>query len=175
MFHKFSLSLVLCTALVACSSDDNEVIEYPSEQSQIETINPPAENIVGVSDYGTDLNSAAAANADLISLDIDTVYFGTDQSNLSAKGRDTLRQQAEWLLSNNERIIIEGHADERGTREYNLALGDRRANSIKNYLIALGVSANRLSTVSYGKERPAALGSDSASWQENRRGVTVVD
>ena len=87
----------------------------------------------------------------------------------------TLRAQAKWLIANpNVRASIEGHADERGTREYNLALGERRANSAKNFLIANGVPAGRLTTISWGKERPAATGSDESAWAQNRRAVTVV-
>ena len=86
-----------------------------------------------------------------------------------------LDTQAEWLLANpSVNVTIEGHADERGTREYNLALGDRRANSVKNYLISRGVPASRLSTVSWGKERPEALGSTEQAWAQNRRAVTVI-
>jgi len=105
----------------------------------------------------------------------DRVYFDTDMSNIREDGRATLAKQAEWLKKyTNYPILIEGKCDERGTREYNLALGERRANAAKNYLVSLGVSADRISTVSYGKERPVALGSDEASWAKNRRAVTVT-
>jgi len=106
----------------------------------------------------------------------DRVFFGFDQFNLNDAARATLGKQAAWLSSNpSVSISIEGHADERGTREYNLALGDRRANSAKDYLVALGVNPNRIKTISYGKERPVALGSNEAAWAQNRRGVTVVN
>ena len=105
----------------------------------------------------------------------DTVHFGLDQYDLDAESRSILDSQVRWLLAHpNTRITIEGHCDERGTREYNLALGDRRANSAKNYLAARGVSPTRITTVSYGKERPIALGSDEQSWAANRRAVTIV-
>ena len=105
----------------------------------------------------------------------DTVHFAFDSSDLDSQARAILDSQAQWLTQYpNARITIEGHADERGTREYNLALGDRRANSAKNYLAARGVSPGRISTISYGKERPIALGSDEASWAQNRRAVTIV-
>ena len=105
----------------------------------------------------------------------DTVLFGTDAYDLDAEDTATLSKQAEWLTKfSNVRATIEGHCDERGTREYNLALGDRRANAAKNYLVAQGVDAGRLTVVSYGKERPAAMGSDESSWAQNRRAVTVV-
>jgi peptidoglycan-associated lipoprotein len=105
----------------------------------------------------------------------DTVLFDTDQYNLDAEDTAILARQASWLKAHpNVAVTIEGHADERGTREYNLALGDRRANSVKNYLVTNGVAAGQLSTISYGKERPVAMGSDEASWAQNRRAVTVV-
>lgn len=105
----------------------------------------------------------------------DTVYFDTDRFNIDATDQTALAAQAAWLgRYPAKRITIEGHADERGTREYNLALGERRANSAKNYLISLGIDAGRITTVSHGKERPVALGSDEASWAQNRRAVTVT-
>ncbi len=105
----------------------------------------------------------------------DTVYFDTDKHDLDAEDMATLAKHAAWLAKNPAvRATIEGHADERGTREYNLALGERRANAAKNYLVANGVDAARISVISYGKERPVAMGSDEASWAQNRRAVTVV-
>ncbi len=105
----------------------------------------------------------------------DTVYFDTDMYDLSADDEATLTKQAAWLAKYpNVTVTIEGHCDERGTREYNLALGDRRANAAKNFLANAGVAASRLSVISYGKERPIATGSDEASWAQNRRAVTVV-
>ncbi len=106
----------------------------------------------------------------------DRVFFGFDRSDLSAEAQATLQKQAAWLKTySSVAITVEGHCDERGTREYNLALGDRRATSVKNYLVALGIPGNRLTTISYGKERPAELGSNDAAWAKNRRGVTVVN
>ena len=105
----------------------------------------------------------------------DTIYFDTDRYNIDSADIAALQTQAQWLSRYpNKRATIEGHADERGTRDYNLALGERRANSAKNYLVSLGVDASRISTVSYGKERPIALGSDEESWARNRRAVTVT-
>ena len=105
----------------------------------------------------------------------DRVFYALNKSNLSAAARTTLEKQAAWLKKFGAvKITVEGHADERGTREYNLALGERRANSAKDFLVALGVSPNRIKTISYGKERPVALGHDEASWSQNRRGVTTV-
>jgi peptidoglycan-associated lipoprotein len=105
----------------------------------------------------------------------DRIFFDTDKFNVDAEDQSTLQRQAQWLAQYpNVRVTVEGHADERGTREYNLALGERRANSAKNYLASLGVDASRVQTVSYGKERPQALGSDEQSWAQNRRAVTVT-
>ena len=104
----------------------------------------------------------------------DRVFFATNESILTTMSRDTLRKQAAWLRENtNVNVVIEGHADERGTREYNLALGERRANAVKDYLMTYGISSNRLSVISYGKERPVDPGSNPLSWSKNRRSVTV--
>ncbi|CAO3374066.1 peptidoglycan-associated lipoprotein Pal [Azospirillum argentinense] len=106
----------------------------------------------------------------------DRVFFGLDRYDLAPEARATLDRQASWLKQYpNVTVTVEGHADERGTREYNLALGERRANSVKNYLVAGGINASRVKVISYGKEKPAVLGSNEASWAQNRRGVTVVD
>ncbi len=104
----------------------------------------------------------------------DRVFFATNESVLTTRSRDTLRKQAAWLRKNSEiTVVLEGHADERGTREYNLALGERRANSAKDYLMTYGISGNRLSVISYGKERPVNSGSNPLAWSQNRRSVTV--
>jgi peptidoglycan-associated lipoprotein len=105
----------------------------------------------------------------------DRVFFDFDKYNLKPDARNILQRQATWLNKfPSVTITVEGHCDERGTREYNLALGERRANSAKNYLVALGVNPNRIKTISYGKERPAVTGSNDAAWSQNRRAVTVV-
>lgn len=105
----------------------------------------------------------------------DRVFFDFDKYNLGTEARRILEKQAVWLKKYRVvTITVEGHCDERGTREYNLALGERRANSVKDYLVALGVSADRIRTISYGKERPVALGSNEAAWAQNRRSVTTV-
>ncbi len=105
----------------------------------------------------------------------DRVFFDTDRHGLTAESQFVLSKQAQWFAANpGATAVIEGHADERGTREYNLALGARRANSARAFLISQGVEGSRLRTVSYGKERPVALGSTQQAWSQNRRGVTVV-
>ncbi|HVV61788.1 MAG TPA: peptidoglycan-associated lipoprotein Pal [Pseudolabrys sp.] len=106
----------------------------------------------------------------------DRVWFETDSSELSAKSRETLDKQAQWLTNYNRyTFTIEGHADERGTREYNLALGARRAATVRDYLVSRGIAANRMRTISYGKERPVAVCDDISCWSQNRRAVTVLN
>jgi peptidoglycan-associated lipoprotein len=110
-----------------------------------------------------------------VGLEGDRVFFDTDQYDLDDRDRATLDAQAQWLNRYpTVRVTIEGHADERGTRDYNLALGDRRANAAKNHLAARGVALHRMTVISYGKERPEALGSDESAWAQNRRAVTVL-
>ena len=104
----------------------------------------------------------------------DRVFFATNEIILTTASRETLRKQAAWLRQNSDvTVVVEGHADERGTREYNLALGERRANAAKDYLMTYGVSSDRIKVLSYGKERPVDSGSNPLSWSKNRRSVTV--
>ena len=139
---------------------------------------PPAAQGTG---YGTPTTSTAnqvipGSQQDFVaSVSSDRVFFDTDRFNIDVQDQATLQSQAQWLAANpNVRITVEGHADERGTRDYNLALGERRANAAKNFLVSLGVSPARIQTVSYGKERPQALGSNETAWAQNRRAVTIV-
>ncbi len=143
---------------------------------------PPAAEGTG---YGTNDQSGAGAGAgqglpgsqeDFVrSVSADRIFFDTDRFNIDTEDQVTLQSQAQWLAKYpNTRVTVEGHADERGTRDYNLALGERRANSAKNYLASLGVDAGRIQTVSYGKERPQAMGSNEQAWAQNRRAVTIT-
>ena len=117
----------------------------------------------------------AGSQEDLVANVGDRVFFDFDKYNLKPDARAVLEKQAAWMKQfASVTVSIEGHCDERGTREYNLALGERRANSVKDFLVALGISPSRVKTISYGKERPVALGSDEQAWTQNRRGVTVV-
>jgi peptidoglycan-associated lipoprotein len=115
-------------------------------------------------------------NSSQLSQDVaDRVFFATDSSEIDPTAQAVLAKQADWLKSRATlKITVEGHCDERGTREYNLALGERRANATKDYLVAQGVPADRITTISYGKERPAVDGHNEAAWAQNRRAVTVV-
>jgi peptidoglycan-associated lipoprotein len=158
--------LAVTTSLGACSRN-----RAPAEL-------PPApggtEN--GGLNGGGDGAVVPGSQADFVaSITADTIYFGTDQFNIDAADRAILDSQAAWLRRYpNVRVTVEGHADERGTRDYNLALGQRRADAARNYLVSLGIESSRINAITLGKERPVALGSDEASWAQNRRAVTIT-
>lgn len=137
---------------------------------------PAASNSYQGTTAATPAGPVAGSQADfLASVMSDTVNFDTDRYNIDASDQGILQSQAQWLgRYPNKSITVEGHADERGTRDYNIALGERRANSAKNYLVSVGIDPARITTVSYGKERPIAIGSDEESWARNRRAVTVT-
>ena len=126
---------------------------------------------------GTTTTTAKRPLSTILTVDVgDRVFFAFDKYSLKAKARQTLERQATFLKNNaGVKVILQGHADERGTREYNLALGERRANAAKDYLVALGIDPNRINIISYGKERPAVAGSNEAAWSQNRRAVTSID
>jgi peptidoglycan-associated lipoprotein len=160
-----SLILLSSAALAACAKKPPE--QLPPEPGPAYSDNTGSQT--GAPIPGSQADFAAQMRGQ------DTIYFDTDRYNIDSADAAALQTQAQWLgRYPNKQATIEGHADERGTRDYNLALGERRANSAKNYLVSLGVSASRLNTVSYGKERPVALGSDEQSWARNRRAVTVT-
>lgn len=159
------LSLACVGALAGCAKKSPD------------TLPPPPSEAVG--DEGASLETGAitpGSQADFLAkVSSDRIFFDTDESNIDAEDQAVLRSQAQWLAAYPAaRVTVEGHADERGTREYNLALGERRANAAKNYLVSAGVDASRISVISYGKERPDSVGSDEGSWSRNRRAVTVV-
>lgn len=131
----------------------------------------------GKNSYGTANGGPATPGSqdDLAQNVGDRVFFDLDSSTLDSEAQGTLDRQAQWLKQYpSVNVTVEGHCDERGTREYNLALGERRATAAKKYLVGAGVAANRISTISYGKERPAVVGSDESAWGQNRRSVTVL-
>jgi peptidoglycan-associated lipoprotein len=165
---KMTTSLVLGLALVATAGCAKK---RPPE------LPPAPAETVPTTDGGESSDTVAGRLNEQFKREVtsDTVHFALDQYDIDSEARSILDSQAAWLTAHPEaRVTLEGHADERGTREYNLGLGDRRANAAKNYLAARGVSATRITTISYGKERPIALGSDEASWAQNRRAVTIV-
>lgn len=175
---KINLALVLAALLFVSACSDKAAVDTSEVQIQEEevAVDNTTDPLNGVSLQGYDAqNITPGTQQDLVANIGDRVFFGYDRSDLDAESRATLERQAQWLQKHpNLSIVVEGHCDERGTREYNLALGDRRAAAVKNYLVALGVNPSRVSTISYGKERPAVLGSNPASWAQNRRGVTIV-
>ena len=149
------LILVACLVLTACATKKTSTT---SGQGQMQ----------GDTDTGTDTVKELAKGVP------DRVFFATNETVLTTASRETLRKQAAWLRKNSDiNVVLEGHADERGTREYNLALGERRANSAKDYLMTYGISSDRISVLSYGKERPVDSGSSPLAWSKNRRSVTV--
>ena len=162
---KLFLSVFVLLALSACAFQDKDVMsESEREHRDAAWAEVDVENL-----DATQMSKAFQKEVQT------TVYFGFNNAYLTAESVEILKKQAEWLVKHpNAYIAIEGHCDERGTREYNLALGETRATEIKNYLIRQGVAPNRIRTISYGKERPIAFGSNESAWAKNRRGVTVV-
>ena len=159
--------------LTACATKKEVAVDAPKkeetkkEETKKEEVTK-IEKIAGQMHVGTDSVKYLADGV------ADRVFFATNESILTTASRETLRAQAAWLRANsNITVVLEGHADERGTREYNLALGERRANAAKDYLMTYGVSSDRITVISYGKERPVDSGSNPLAWSKNRRSVTV--
>ncbi|MEO6152511.1 MAG: peptidoglycan-associated lipoprotein Pal [Croceibacterium sp.] len=170
MHAKSALALVAASVLALSACSKKAPADLPPAPQASSGVEIPAVAVQpGGPIPGTQAHFAQAMSGR------DTIYFETDRYNIDAEDQQALAQQARYLQQYpNVRATVEGHADERGTRDYNLALGERRANSAKNYLASLGVSGDRISTVSYGKERPVALGSNEEAWARNRRAVTIV-
>jgi peptidoglycan-associated lipoprotein len=168
------LSLVaMFSLLAACAQDQN--MADSSSRSGSASNNQTTSSSSGSSSAGVSYGTVPGSQENFVSEVGDRIFFGYDKSDLTMDSQATLDRQAAWLQKYpSVRVSIEGHCDERGTREYNLALGERRASATKDYLVARGVDGGRISTISYGKEKPVALGNDKDSWSQNRRGVTVV-
>lgn len=164
---RVAAAFVVMLALAACGQK--------TPPADVSTVVSPSDGTIQEAG-DVDLVELPALQADLVArAGSDSVYFETDQSGLDEVDRQTLVAHAQWLMAHpNVRASIEGHADERGTREYNLALGERRAQAALDYLVASGVPASRLLVISWGKERPVALGSTESAWSQNRRAVTVI-
>lgn len=177
IFGQKTLSLIAAMALVAaCETAPKESADSSGSGSATQTTSSAPSSSASAASDSTASAVRSGSQEDLVLNVGDRVFFGFDQYDLKSEARDSLKRQAAWLKVNPTVVItVEGHCDERGTREYNLALGERRATAVKNYLITLGVSANRVGTISYGKERPVALGHTEAAWSQNRRGVTSVN
>jgi len=165
--QRFAIALtaVSAFALAGCASKGPE--ELPPQPATVAEAPAPTEPSGPVPGSNADFLAQMQGR--------NVIYFDTDKYDIDAEDAAALRMQAQWLQRYpTKRGTIEGHCDERGTREYNIALGERRANAAKNYLVSLGVDASRLTTVSYGKERPVALGSDESAWAQNRRAATIT-
>ena len=172
MLNKFLLSISILFFVFACSTTPKDTADSSgsgsSESEGVLTETSP--------DYSNDLTIAPGSQEDLIVNVGDRVFFGYDSAELDADAQELLQDQVSWLKQYPAvSVSIEGHCDERGTREYNLALGEKRAQAVKNYIIGMGVSPDRVSTISYGKERPAVVGSNDGAWAQNRRSVTLVN
>ncbi|MGB7373026.1 peptidoglycan-associated lipoprotein Pal [Pontixanthobacter sp.] len=169
MTIRFTTILLLAgtASLAACKTTAPDILPpdpAPTTQSTGPANTVPAGPVVGSQEHF--VNGVQGQNV---------IFFDTDRFNIDSDDVAALQSQAQYLMRNpGVNITVEGHADERGTREYNLALGERRANAAKNYLVSLGVPADRMRTVSYGKERPVATGSNEQAWAQNRRAVSVV-
>ncbi len=168
------LSLLAVLVLVAgCSKNEPDTGMVTTDSSYSTNQTSTADTSVVDPNYAA--GPLAGSQQDFVVNVGDRVFFGYDQYDLSGEARASVERQAQWLKQyGSVSIVVEGHADERGTREYNLALGEKRATSVRNYLIANGVDASRIQVISYGKERPAVMGSDDQSWAQNRRAVVVI-
>jgi peptidoglycan-associated lipoprotein len=165
MNHKLATVLLIASAsaLAACGKKAPEVLPPPPVSNTAPEPTAPPPQVGSQEHFNSAVNGATV------------VYFDLDRFNISSQSAATLQAQAQYFARYPQvTFTIEGHADERGTREYNLALGERRANAAKNYLTSLGIAANRIQVVSFGKERPVALGSDEQSWAQNRRAASVI-
>ena len=173
MFYKFFISIFIVLLVAACATKPKDSADSTGSGS--------SSSDSDVSSEGTITETAgngivSGSQEDLIVNVGDRVFFGYDSSDLDSDALELLQDQVAWLKQNSDvSVTIEGHCDERGTREYNLALGEKRAQAVKNYLIGLGINPDRVSTISYGKERPAVVGSNDGAWAQNRRSVTIVN
>ena len=174
MFYKFLISSILVLFIAACATKPKDAADTSGSgsSSSDSSVSESEGTITETSGSGI----VSGSQEDLIVNVGDRVFFGYDSSDLDSDALELLQDQVAWLKQNSSvSITIEGHCDERGTREYNLALGEKRAQAVKNYLISLGISSDRVSTISYGKERPAVIGSNDGAWAQNRRSVTIVN
>ena len=174
MFYKFLFSILLVAFVSACSTTPKDTADTSGSGASSDESSASSES--SSADYSNNLSVVPGSQEDLIVNVGDRVFFGYDSSDLDADAQELLQDQVAWLKQYPAvSVTVEGHCDERGTREYNLALGEKRAQAVKNYLLSLGVSSERVSTISYGKERPAVVGSNDNAWSQNRRSVTKVN
>ena len=170
MVYKLLVSAFLVLFVAACATKPKDAADSSGSGSSSSD-----SSVEGTISETAGSGIVKGSQEDLIVNVGDRVFFGYDSSDLDSDALELLQDQVAWLKQNsNVSVTIEGHCDERGTREYNLALGEKRAQAVKNYLIGLGISPDRVSTVSYGKERPAVVGSNDGAWAQNRRSVRIV-
>ncbi len=173
MFYKFFISIFMVLFVAACATTPKDSADSSGSGSSSSGSDVSSEGTI-TETSGSGIVSGS--QEDLIVNVGDRVFFGYDSSDLDSDALELLQDQVAWLKQNSDvSVTIEGHCDERGTREYNLALGEKRAQAVKNYLIGLGINPDRVSTISYGKERPAVVGSNDGAWAQNRRSVTLVN
>ena len=163
MFYKIIFTIFFAIFISACST------------TPISTSDSSGSGSSSASSSESESVISPGSQEDLIVNVGDRVFFDYNSSDLDSDAQELLQDQAAWIKQYDVSITIEGHCDERGTREYNLALGEKRAQAVKNYLISMGVSDTKISAISYGKERPAVLGSNDGAWSQNRRSVTTVN
>ena len=174
MIYKFLISAFLLLFIAACATKPKDEADASGSGSSGSDSTVSSEEGSITETVGSGIVSGS--QEDLIVNVGDRVFFGYDSSDLDSDALELLQDQVAWLKQNSDvSVVIEGHCDERGTREYNLALGEKRAQAVKNYLIGLGINPDRVSTISYGKERPAVVGSNDGAWAQNRRSVTIVN
>ena len=174
MFYKFFISIFMVLFVAACATTPKDSADSSGSGSTSSSSDVSSEE--GTITETTGSGIVSGSQEDLIVNVGDRVFFGYDSSDLDSDALELLQDQVAWLKQNSDvSVTIEGHCDERGTREYNLALGEKRAQAVKNYLIGLGINPDRVSTISYGKERPAVVGSNDGAWAQNRRSVTIVN
>ena len=173
MFYKFFISIFMVLFVAACATTPKDSADSSGSGSSSSGSDVSSEGTITET---TGSGIVSGSQEDLIVNVGDRVFFGYDSSDLDSDALELLQDQVAWLKQNSDvSVTIEGHCDERGTREYNLALGEKRAQAVKNYLIGLGIYPDRVSTISYGKERPAVVGSNDGAWAQNRRSVTIVN
>lgn len=168
MFYKFILSILLAVFISACTTTPKDTTNSSGSGSS-----ESSETSSG-SD-SSEISITPGSQEDLIVNVGDRIFFDYNSSDLDSDAQELLQDQVAWIKQHDVSVAIEGHCDERGTREYNLALGEKRAQAVKNYLVRMGVSASKVTTISYGKERPAVVGSNDGAWSQNRRSVTTVN
>ena len=177
MVIKLFTSALLVFFLAACSTTPKDTADSSGSGSSTSSSDVSSSEEGTITETSPESASITPGSQEDLIVNVgDRVFFNYDSSDLDSDAQELLQDQVAWLKQYSDvSVIIEGHCDERGTREYNLALGEKRAQSVKNYLISLGISSDRISTISYGKERPAVVGSNDGAWSQNRRSVTLVN